>query len=198
VFGAGALDAGEIAVAGRTLRPGRPWRAARAGVAFVPSDRQGEGVFPTMSLSGNLVASTLPAVSRHGLVSAARERRVTERLVQELGVRARSLAQPVHELSGGNQQKVMLARWLAADAKVLVIDEPTQGIDVGAKAELHRTLRRLADEGRAVLMVSSDLPEVLGMCDRIAVMANGRIRAILDGASATEEQVMSLAADVAA
>jgi ABC-type sugar transport system ATPase subunit len=198
VFGAGSLDAGEIAVAGRTLRPGRPWRAARAGVAFVPSDRQGEGVFPRMSLSANLVASTLPAVSRHGLVSAARQRRVTERLVQELGVRARSLSQPVHELSGGNQQKVMLARWLAADAKVLVIDEPTQGIDVGAKAELHRTLRRLADEGRAVLMVSSDLPEVLGMCDRIAVMANGRLRAILDGASATEEQVMSLAAEVAA
>jgi ABC-type sugar transport system ATPase subunit len=198
VFGAARLDAGRVLVAGQEVRPGSPWRAARAGLAFVPADRKSEGIFPGMSVSANLVASTLPRVSRRGIVSSARQRAFSQKLVDELGVRSRTLAQPIRELSGGNQQKVMLARWLATDARVLVIDEPTQGIDVGAKAELHRMLRRLADERRAVVMVSSDLPEVLGVCDRIAVMANGRLRGLIEAASATEQDVMSLAAAVEA
>jgi inositol transport system ATP-binding protein len=122
------------------------------------------------------------------------ERAFAERLCRQLDIRARSLDQTIDRLSGGNQQKAVLARWLAGRPRILIADEPTQGIDVGAKAEVHSLLRALASDGVAVMMISSDLPEVLGMSDRIAVMAGGRVRGVLDGRTATEERVMQLAA----
>ncbi len=194
VFGAEPLEQGELRLQGRALRNGSPWRAVREGIAFVASDRKGEGLFAGMSLLRNLVAAALPAVSRRGLVSGSAERRLAERLRRELDIRARGVDQPVGSLSGGNQQKAVVARWLATRPRVLVVDEPTQGVDVGAKAEIHSLLRSLAFEGMGILMVSSDLPEVLGLSDRIAVMAGGRIRAVLDAASASEEDVMDAAA----
>src|SRR6266508_167134 len=143
-------------------------------------------------------AAALPSVTRGGLVSGAAERRLAERLRRELDIRARGVEQVVDSLSGGNQQKAVVARWLATRPRILIVDEPTQGVDVGAKAEIHSLLRALASEGTGVLMISSDLPELLGMSDRIAVMAGGRIRGILDGATATDEEVMQVAAGTAA
>jgi len=194
VFGAEPLEQGELRLQGRALRHRSPWRAVREGIAFVAPDRKGEGLFAGMSVLRNLVAAALPAVSRHGLVSGSAERRLAERLRRELDIRARDVDQPVDSLSGGNQQKAVLARWLATRPRVLVVDEPTQGVDVGAKAEIHSLLRSLASEGMGILMVSSDLPEVLGLSDRIAVMAGGRVRAVLEAATASEEDVMDAAA----
>jgi ABC-type sugar transport system ATPase subunit len=194
LFGAEKPDAGELRLDGRRVRIDDPTRAVRLGVALVPSDRKGEGLFPRMSVLRNLVAAVLPAVSRAGLMRGSAERAFAERLCRQLDIRARSLDQTIDRLSGGNQQKAVLARWLAGRPRILIADEPTQGIDVGAKAEVHSLLRALASDGVAVMMISSDLPEVLGMSDRIAVMAGGRVRGVLDGRTATEERVMQLAA----
>jgi ABC-type sugar transport system ATPase subunit len=198
VFGAEPLEEGELRLGGRPIRIESSWRAVRCGIAFVASDRKGEGLFRRMSLLRNLVAAALPSVTRGGLVSGAAERRLAERLRRELDIRARGVEQVVDSLSGGNQQKAVVARWLATRPRILIVDEPTQGVDVGAKAEIHSLLRALASEGMGVLMISSDLPELLGMSDRIAVMAGGRVRGILDGATATDEEVMQVAAGTAA
>jgi ABC-type sugar transport system ATPase subunit len=146
-----------------------------------------------MTLRRNLVAGTLPQVSRFGFVRARAERRLAARLVTEVGVRAADLDQPMATLSGGNQQKAVLARFLARRPRVLLVDEPTRGVDVGARADLHHLLRRVADGGTAVLLASSDLPELLGVADRIAVMADGRLSAVLHAGAATEEAVMAAA-----
>lgn len=198
VFGAERLEAGEVLLDGKRVRLRDPSHAVRRQIAFVPADRAGEGLFPRMSVAENVAAASLRSVSTFGLVRARAQRRLAIRLRDRLGIRAASLAQAVARLSGGNQQKTMLARSLAVAPRILIVDEPTQGIDIGAKAEIHRLLRELADGGVAVLMISSDLPELLGMSDRIAVMAGGRVREVLDAAGATEERVMSLAAEAAA
>jgi ABC-type sugar transport system ATPase subunit len=147
-----------------------------------------------MSVADNLVPVALGKVSRAGFVVAPELRRLASRLVQDFRIRTAGLDQAMSRLSGGNQQKALLAKWLAVQPRFLIVDEPTQGIDVGAKAEIHALLRELAGRGVGILMVSSDLPEVLGMCDRIVVMAGGRVRAVLAGQDATEEQVMEFAA----
>ncbi len=197
IVGAERRDAGEILVDGSAVRIDRPWQAVGRGIAFVPAGRMEEALFPRMSLARNLVSTCLGLVTRLGIVRAAAERRLAERLVRRLGVRARDVEQLVQTLSGGNQQKAVLAKWLALEPRVLVVDEPTQGIDVGAKAEIHAILRELAEGGLAVLMISSELPELLGMCDRVLVMANGRVRGALRAEEATEEQVLALAAGTA-
>src|SRR5438045_3305969 len=194
LFGVERIDAGMVLVEGRPVRLRSPWHAVRRGMGMVPSDRKGEGVFQRMSLERNLLAAALNRITRMGLVQPRAGRRLGQELVRALGIRARGLDQAMVRLSGGNQQKAVLARWIATRPRVLIVDEPTQGIDVGAKAEIHRLLRQLANDGLAVLMVSSDLAELLGMCDRIAVMAGGRVQAVFDGRSATEEGVMTLAA----
>jgi rhamnose transport system ATP-binding protein len=142
-----------------------------------------------MSVAGNTTLATLAAVSRLGLIDFGRERAVAADYVTRLGVKTASLDAPVGSLSGGNQQKVALARWLAAGPSVLILDEPTQGVDVGAKAEIHRLMSQLAAEGVAILMISSELPEVLGMSDRVLVMREGRLVAEFDRAQATSEAV---------
>jgi ABC-type sugar transport system ATPase subunit len=198
LFGAAPLDAGELLIDGERARIESPYQAVRRGIAFVPADRKGDGLFPRMSLARNLVVAALRAVTRRGLISGSVERGLAGRLGRDLDIRAHGLDQAIDRLSGGNQQKAMLARWLATKPRILIVDEPTQGIDVGAKAEVHSLLRKLAADGMGVVMISSDLPEVLGMSDRIVVMSGGRIRGILDGAAATEEEVMQLAAGAAA
>jgi ABC-type sugar transport system ATPase subunit len=194
LFGAAGVQAGEIRLLGKPVRWPGPRRAVKAGIAFVPSDRKEEGIFPRMSVADNLVPVALGKVSRAGFVVAPELRRLASRLVQDFRIRTSGLDQVMSRLSGGNQQKALLAKWLAVQPRFLIVDEPTQGIDVGAKAEIHALLRELAHSGVGILMVSSDLPEVLGMCDCIVVMAGGRVRAVLAGKDATEEQVMEFAA----
>jgi rhamnose transport system ATP-binding protein len=193
VFGVDARDGGEVRVRGKRLRKGSPAAAMRAGIALVPEDRRQQGLVLEASIERNVTATGLRGLARGGLLFGGVERRFAADWTGRLQTRFASLADPVGRLSGGNQQKVVLAKWLSTDPAVLIVDEPTRGIDVGTKAEVHRLLSDLAARGVAVLMVSSDLPEVLGMADRVLVMREGRLVAELARADATDEAVMRAA-----
>ncbi|GAB3981983.1 ATP-binding cassette domain-containing protein [Plantactinospora veratri] len=190
LFGAAPFTTGKVTLDGTPIRLRSPRAAMRAGVAYVTEDRKGEGIVARQSVLDNaLLASRAVFAARSG--RAARTVRVRE-LLAAVDVRAAADDQEIRFLSGGNQQKVVLARWLAVNPRILLFDEPTRGIDVGAKAAIHDLVRRLARDGAAVLMISSDLPELLGMSDRIVVMRDGRIAGELP-ADATEEDVIALA-----
>jgi rhamnose transport system ATP-binding protein len=161
-----------------------------AGLALVPEDRRQQGLVMEMSVERNATLTRLRALTRLGLLSGRRERHTARSWAERLRVRYGRLSDAVGTLSGGNQQKIVLAKWLATSPRVLIVDEPTRGIDVGTKAEVHRIMAELAAEGIAVVMVSSELPEVLGMADRVLVMHEGRIAAELPRQRATEESVM--------
>jgi rhamnose transport system ATP-binding protein len=193
LFGLTPADGGEIRLGGRPVTIDTPARAVELGIAYVPEDRRRHGVILEMSAAANCTLATLDSTSRFGLIDLAGERKVAAEFVRRLGIKTRALDTPVGNLSGGNQQKVALARWLAADPKVLILDEPTQGVDVGAKAEIHRLMGELAAKGMAILMISSELPEILGMSDRIAVMHGGRLVGTLDREGATQEAILELA-----
>jgi rhamnose transport system ATP-binding protein len=193
IFGVDRWDAGEVAVAGRRLPPASPTAAMAAGLALVPEDRRQQGLVMELSIARNVSLTGMKAVRRGPLVSAAAERDRAGDWALRLRLKYGRLADAVGMLSGGNQQKVVLAKWLATDPAVLIVDEPTRGIDVGTKAEVHRLLSELAAKGIAVLMISSDLPEVLGMADRILVMHEGRLAAELSRDEASEERVMAAA-----
>ena len=202
VFGVDRWDAGSVEVMGRALSPGSPTAAMSAGLALVPEDRRAQGLVMDMSIDRNIALPGLRApgrgggnksLSRFGLISRTAERsRATDWAIR-LRLKFGRLADAVDTLSGGNQQKVVLAKWLATAPRVLIVDEPTRGIDVGTKAEVHRLLSRLAAEGMAVLMISSDLPEILGMADRVLVMHEGHLVAEIARADATEQSVMAAA-----
>jgi rhamnose transport system ATP-binding protein len=193
IFGVDERDAGTVTVAGRRLRAGDPRAAIEAGVAMVPEDRREQGLILDLSIERNATLPRLGAVSRWGLVRRSRERAMAATWADRLGVKRRRLTDPVATLSGGNQQKVVLGKWLATEPAVLIVDEPTRGIDVGAKVEVHALLSELAASGIAVLMISSELPEVLGMADRVLVMHEGRLTAELAKEDATEEKVLQAA-----
>ncbi|MFE4171407.1 sugar ABC transporter ATP-binding protein [Streptomyces sp. NPDC056909] len=193
VFGVDRADAGEVEVGGRKLPAGSPTAAMDAGLALVPEDRRLRGLVMEMSIERNIGLTGLGRLGRGGLVRRALERGRAADWAVRLHLKYNRLADPVGVLSGGNQQKVVLAKWLATEPAVLIVDEPTRGIDVGTKAEVHRLLSSLAAEGLAVLMISSDLPEVLGMADRVLVMHEGRLTAEIPRAEATEETVMAAA-----
>ncbi|MFK4441539.1 rhamnose transport system ATP-binding protein [Caballeronia udeis] len=193
IFGIDQVDAGEVHIAGKPLQLGRPQAAVRAGLALVPEDRRAQGLALELSIARNASLTVLGRLVRHGLISSRSENTLAADWGRRLRLKASDLDAPVGTLSGGNQQKVVLGKWLATGPKVLIIDEPTRGIDVGAKAEVYRTLAELVSEGMAVLMISSELPEVLGMADRILVMHEGRISADIARADANEERVMSAA-----
>ncbi|MEE1843398.1 MULTISPECIES: sugar ABC transporter ATP-binding protein [unclassified Streptomyces] len=194
VFGVDRVDAGEVRVDGTVLRPGSPTAAMAAGLALVPEDRRQRGLVMEMSIERNIGLTGLGELRRHGLVRRALERDRAADWALRLRLTYHRLADSVGVLSGGNQQKVVLAKWLATGPSVLVVDEPTRGIDVGTKAEVHRLLSASAADGLAVLMISSDLPEVIGMADRVLVMREGRLVAELPRGSATEETVLAAAA----
>ncbi|MEU6872530.1 sugar ABC transporter ATP-binding protein [Streptomyces sp. NPDC046751] len=196
VFGVDRVDAGEVRVDGTVLRPGSPTAAMAAGLALVPEDRRQRGLVMEMSIERNIGLTGLGELRRHGLVRRALERDRAADWALRLRLTYHRLADSVGVLSGGNQQKVVLAKWLATGPSVLVVDEPTRGIDVGTKAEVHRLLSASAADGLAVLMISSDLPEVIGMADRVLVMCEGRLVAELPRGSATEETVLASAAGV--
>ncbi|MET7426895.1 sugar ABC transporter ATP-binding protein [Dactylosporangium sp. NPDC005555] len=190
VFGVDRYDAGEVRVDGRPLTRGSASAAIAAGLALVPEDRRQQGLVMELSVERNATLPRRWSLSRLGLLFGPAERRDARTWTERLQVKAARLSDPVATLSGGNQQKVVLAKWLSTSPKVLIVDEPTRGIDVGTKAEVHRLLSELAGEGVAVLMVSSELPEVLGMADRVLVMHEGRLAADIPRTRADEESVM--------
>jgi ABC-type sugar transport system ATPase subunit len=193
VFGARRHIRGSIRLKGRAVRWTGPWDAMAAGIGMVPEDRKDAGLFLDQSISANICATVLKKVSRSGLMSEAAEVELADGYIRELRIATPSCRQLVGNLSGGNQQKILLAKWLAPKPDLLIVDEPTRGVDVGARAEIYRILRDLKSRGLALLLVSSDLPEVLTLADRIIVMADGRTVGELDGASADEETVLRLA-----
>ncbi|WP_043620053.1 sugar ABC transporter ATP-binding protein [Nonomuraea candida] len=190
VFGIDRPDAGEVLVDGVRLPPGDTGRAIAAGLALVPEDRRQQGLVMELSVERNATLTRRWSLSRLGLLTGGRERAAAREWSERLRVKTARLTDPVSALSGGNQQKVVLAKWLSTGPRVLIVDEPTRGIDVGTKAEVHRLLSELAGQGVAVLMISSELPEVLGMADRVLVMHEGRLVADVPRAEAGEERVM--------
>ncbi|MFE3640643.1 sugar ABC transporter ATP-binding protein [Streptomyces sp. NPDC059169] len=193
VFGADPYDSGTVEVHGRAVRPYDVNAALDAGIGLVPEDRKGQGLVLDATVQENLGLVTLSRSTRAGFVDRAGQRRAADRISEQLKVRMAGLHQHVRTLSGGNQQKVVIGKWLLADTKVLVLDEPTRGIDVGAKVEIYQLINELTASGHAVLMISSDLPEVLGMSDRVLVMSQGRIAGELAAREATQDAVMALA-----
>ena len=193
VFGIDRYDSGSVTLHGKALAPHNPQAAITAGIGFVPEDRRKQGLVMDLSVAKNATLTLRKALARFGLISGSRERRTAEDWSSRLQVKTGSQDYAVSTLSGGNQQKVVLAKWLATEPRLLIVDEPTRGIDVGTKAEVHRLLSELAQQGLAILMISSELPEVLGMADRILVMHEGRISAEYSREEATAELVMHAA-----
>ncbi|GGR40112.1 sugar ABC transporter ATP-binding protein [Streptomyces netropsis] len=193
LFGVDRYDAGTVEVDGRVLPRGDVRAAMRAGVGLVPEDRKGQGLLLDASLRDNLTLARLERDTRGGLVDRRGQRRAAAEVAARLKVRMSGLEQSARTLSGGNQQKIVIGKWLLAGTRLLILDEPTRGIDVGAKVEIYRVVNELTAAGCAVLMISSDLPEVLGMSDRVLVMAQGRLVGELSGDAATQDAVMELA-----
>jgi ribose transport system ATP-binding protein len=193
VFGADPVDGGTVTVCGQTLPGNDPGASISAGLGFLTEDRKQQGLVLLMSVAENITLTSLDELSRHGVLDLSGERARAEELVEKLHIRAASLDQEAINLSGGNQQKVVLARWLAAGCRALIFDEPTRGIDVGAKAEIYELIGELVEGGVAVVLISSEMPELLGLADRIAVMNEGSLQGILPRAEASQERIMALA-----
>jgi rhamnose transport system ATP-binding protein len=193
VFGLRPADAGAISLRGARVRIGSPSDAIGLGIGYVPEDRRRHGVVPEMSVVANASLANLRHIAPRALIDRAAEAASAAGFVDRLRIKTPSLFADVGTLSGGNQQKVALARWLATKPSVLILDEPTQGVDVAAKAEIHQLIAQLAREGLSILLISSELPELLGMSDRIAVMHAGTIAAVVDRADATQDAILHLA-----
>ena len=193
IFGIEKADSGEVVLNGKALRIRQPSDAIRAGMALLTEDRKLNGIMGVLSVRDNITAAALPRYSPHGVLHVGEMRKDSEEQREKLRIKTPSLNQLIKNLSGGNQQKALISRWLLTVPDVLMIDEPTRGIDVGAKSEIHRLMSMLAQEGKAIIMVSSELPEVLGMSDRILVMHEGRISGELSREEANQESVMHLA-----
>ncbi|GAA4661735.1 sugar ABC transporter ATP-binding protein [Arthrobacter cryoconiti] len=197
VFGIDPYDAGAITFEGRRLKARDPQASITAGMGFVPEDRRKQGLVMELSVARNVTLTLRNKFTTAGLINGAAERRAAKHWSERLHVKTGSLEHPVSTLSGGNQQKVVLAKWLATEPRLLIIDEPTRGIDVGTKSEVHRLISELAGRGIAILMISSELPEVLGMADKVLVMREGQITAELNRADANPESIMHAATSTA-
>lgn len=193
LFGVTRADHGEIYIAGRKVRIWSPAGAVALGIGLVPEERRESGLVLDRSVAHNISFPILGHVSRFAFVIGQRLMRLAQRFVEQLDIRVASLKQPVRTLSGGNQQKVVLSKWLAADAKILLLDEPTRGIDVNAKSEIYHLINELAQQGVAILMASSELPEILGISDRVLVMAEGRLAVELVTAETDQVEIMKYA-----
>ena len=193
LFGADRKDSGEVTISGRNHMIRSPRDAVKAGIGFVPEDRSNEGLVLKLSVLENIIMATLKKHSRVGWVNKRKMGDTANNYIGRLAIKTPSLKQKAMFLSGGNQQKVILSKWLATSPELLILDEPTRGIDVGAKAEVYRLMSELAKSGIGIIMISSELPEILGMSDRIVVMHEGRIAAILNRSDATQELIMSYA-----
>jgi rhamnose transport system ATP-binding protein len=193
VFGIDRYDGGRVVVGGKPLRAASPTSAMERGIGLVPEDRRQQGLVMEMSIARNIALASLRRLRRAGFIRATSERRFARDWAARLQVKYGRLGNPMTSLSGGNQQKVVLAKWLGRTPSVLIVDEPTRGIDIGTKAEVHRLLEELASQGVAVLVISSELPEVLRLANRILVMREGRLVAEFDHAEASEERVVAAA-----
>ena len=193
IFGADPIDSGQIIMNGKPVTIHSPRRAISLGIGLVSEDRKALGLVLGMAVRENISLANLGVLSRLGFIKRRKEREIAESYVKDVLIKTPSIEQAVQNLSGGNQQKVVLAKWLFTKSKVLIFDEPTRGIDVGAKTEIYQLMNRLAAQGVAIIMISSELPEVLGMSDRTLVMHEGRIAGELSGKDATQERIMGLA-----
>ncbi|MBW3624707.1 MAG: sugar ABC transporter ATP-binding protein [Armatimonadetes bacterium] len=193
IFGADPYDSGEILLEGKPVRITSPQAAINRGIGLVTEDRKQLGLVLGMTVRENTTLANLDELSRMGFIMSQKEREIAQKYIKDLSIRTPSQEQEVKNLSGGNQQKVVLAKWLFTDSKLLIFDEPTRGIDIGAKSEIYQLMNALVANGRAILMISSELPEIMGMSDRIYVMHEGRITGEVARADATQEGIMHLA-----
>jgi rhamnose transport system ATP-binding protein len=193
IFGVQPAESGTIKINGLAVSIKKPDDAIALGLAFVPEDRAAAGIFRTLSVEQNITAAVPGKIAPGGFIRGAVEKVLASDAAKRLRVRLASMRQPVGELSGGNQQKSILARWLLTDPSILILDEPTRGIDIGVKAEFYEMIGELAAQGRAILLISSELPELLALCDRILVMSEGRLTAEIPRAQATQEAIMQAA-----
>jgi monosaccharide-transporting ATPase len=191
IFGADPPDAGKIEVSGRPVSPQEPAEAIMLGIGYCSEDRKADGIVPDMSVRENMTLAILPRLTSMGIVNEARQREIVDSFMKRLAIKASSAEQRIRELSGGNQQKVLLARWLCTDPRLLILDEPTRGIDVGAKAEIQALIRELADQGLGVLMISSELEEITEGADRVFVLSDGRTVADLRHAEASAGAIIA-------
>jgi ribose transport system ATP-binding protein len=186
-------DEGEVLVDGKPFRGRHPRHAISAGIGLVPEDRKEQGLVTSLAVMSNISMAHMGSLTRFGVLVSGRERRLARDYVERLAIRTPTVEQKAMYLSGGNQQRVVIAKWLATRPKVLIVDEPTRGVDIGAKAEIHNLLRELAADGMAILMISSDMPEILAVSDRVLVMHQGRLAGELSAAAATQEAIMNYA-----
>jgi D-allose transport system ATP-binding protein len=197
IFGAAKCSGGEIIKNGMPITIKDTYDAIKKGIALVTESRRDTGIFQNFEIWRNATQVSIIKASKlkglWGLINKKKEQQMTEEARQKLGIKCASIEQNITELSGGNQQKVVIAKWIAVDADIYIFDEPTRGIDVGAKHEVYKIMRTLADQGKGVIMVSSELPELLMLCNRIAVFNNGEIKTIFDHCEATEEKIMGCA-----
>jgi rhamnose transport system ATP-binding protein len=189
IFGIHPPSQGQILIDGKPVQIRNPGEAMKRGIAYVPEDRGLQGLVRAMNVRQNMSLAVLRSIARGNFIDPPREYSLARQMIERLNIKAYSTEQIVNKLSGGNQQKIVIGKWLAAKPRVLIMDEPTRGIDVGAKAEIHRLMSTLAGQGLAILMISSELPEVLGMSDRVLVMREGRIAAEFSRAEATQEMI---------
>ena len=193
IFGADSYDSGKISVNGRPVHIRRTADAVKNGIGYLSEDRKAYGILKSLSITENVVISSYDKFAKAGFVNTGQCRAATEEYVEKMKVKTPGTEQKIKFLSGGNQQKVIIAKWLLRDCDILIFDEPTRGIDVGAKNEIYDLLEELADTGKSIIMISSEMSEILKLSDRIAVMCQGRLTAILDGKSATQEEIMKYA-----
>jgi ribose transport system ATP-binding protein len=199
IFGADPKTGGEIRLEGRRLNISSPNEAIAAGIAYVPEDRKDSGLFLEMSSRKNITMNVLGNEATAGVMNGNRLRQIAAAAIEQLGIRLASPSIRAMDLSGGNQQKLLIARWLAIKPKVLLLDEPTRGVDIGAKSEIYRIISDLAAQGVAILMISSELPEIVGMSDRVLVMREGHLMGEVGGATGeaiTQENIMAYATGV--
>jgi len=193
IFGVHPASSGTISIDGATISIRRPDQAIQQGIGYVTEDRKAQGLFPVMTVAANIVMTRLAELVRALFVNWQAVNQLADEFIQRLDIRTPSAQQRVQNLSGGNQQKVVISRWLTLNPRVLMLDEPTRGIDVGAKSEIYRLMRKLASEGVGIIMVSSELPEILGVSDRVLVMHEGRIAGEFDPRVATQDALMTAA-----
>jgi galactofuranose transport system ATP-binding protein len=195
IFGADKSDEGKVYLDGKELKLSSPTDAINAGIAFLSEDRKAEGIVPEWSVRENLTLAALPALTTMGVVSRARQNEIVDRFMRRLGVKASSAEQKIRELSGGNQQKVLLARWLCKNPKFMIMDEPTRGIDIGAKGEIQKLVAELAENGLGVLMISSELEELVEGSSRVVVMRDGELVAELRGSDISQDSIINAMAE---
>jgi ribose transport system ATP-binding protein len=194
IYGADPSESGSVEVFGKRVDRQTPRSSIAIGLGLVPEDRKTQGLFLVQSVAFNTMSASLGRISKRGILSRRKESGIVDELIRRLRIKTPGAATPVQNLSGGNQQKCVLARYIGADCQILLSDEPTRGVDVGAKREIYELMIELAEtRGAAILMASSDLPEILGICDRLYVLREGRVTAELDPKQVTEEDVMHFA-----